>query len=89
MDSCIAGANYRAVLRRSQVSEADYDAYANNDDFTIVQSPMDYKKMHIETLDRLVDLAVAQYSKDIELLNLIRTARDYALYLEDNRRMIV
>jgi len=50
---------------------------------------MDYKKMHIETLDRLVDLAVAQYSKDIELLNLIRTARDYALYLEDNRRMIV
>jgi len=63
--------------------------YDSNEDIKIVAINTDYAVMLKDVLTRLDEgLGVDEIDKD-NLINLVRTAKDYLFYLEDNRRAIL
>jgi hypothetical protein len=70
-------------------TQTEYDDYANNDDFLITVVKTDYADKMKEILVRIQDGLEAPEIERDNLINLIKVAKDYLFYLEDNRRVII
>ena len=73
----------------SEPTQTDYDNYANNDDWQITVVNTDYADKMKEILTRIHDGLEAPDIQRDNLINLVKVAKDYLFYLEDNRRVII
>ena len=73
----------------TQTPDDRYDQYAVNDDYKVAISRVDYEVLTKEVLVRLQDLLEQDTFDNATAINLTKTALDYLVYLEDNRRVII